>query len=109
MNSAQCFDRVAAADGGERGRGGGREARLVERAYELGAGCAGALAHALGDGVEARLDVQPRLLEIADGLTNQRLVLEHHLVGVENERFLLAEVLLDLQGATALDFLIYIE
>ena len=46
---------------------------------------------ALGDGVEAGLDVQPGLLEIADGFPDERLVLQHHLVRVEDQRLLRRE------------------
>ena len=57
---------------------------------DLGEGLDVALRHV----VEAGLDVQPAGLEQPDGLADQRLILEHHLVRVENQRLLLAQVLL---------------
>ena len=48
------------------------------------------------DGIEARLNVEAALLEIPDRLADQCLVLEHHLVCIENQRLLLTQIFSDL-------------
>ena len=51
---------------------------------------------ARGNLVETCLDVAARRLELADRLADQRLIFQHHLMRVENQRLLLTQVLRDL-------------